>query len=184
MLYVLFWVIPRRLNFIRRRFGILYLFHLHRQEGELFNFLPMKMEQIEYSETSAYKIQTPGNYPEENIQQGWYPLNMRLGGPHKSVWTTWKEKNPNLPDRPSRNVHFTSTKMFRLQLRFSFNWDMATCRWMFCFSRVKCLIGTGFGRLWNTFYFNSDTLFISRYLMLRVSASYTKPRIKWKVKIE
>jgi hypothetical protein len=27
----------------------------------------MKME--ESSETSAYKIQTPGNYPEENIQQ-------------------------------------------------------------------------------------------------------------------
>jgi hypothetical protein len=31
-------------------------------------FLPMKMEQIECSETSAYKIQTPGNHPEENIQ--------------------------------------------------------------------------------------------------------------------
>jgi hypothetical protein len=31
--------------------------------------LPMKMEKTEYSETSAYKIQTPGNYPEENIQQ-------------------------------------------------------------------------------------------------------------------
>jgi hypothetical protein len=28
----------------------------------------MKMEQRECSETSAYKIQTPGNYPEENIQ--------------------------------------------------------------------------------------------------------------------
>jgi hypothetical protein len=27
------------------------------------------MEQTERSETSAYKIQTPGNYPEENIQQ-------------------------------------------------------------------------------------------------------------------
>jgi hypothetical protein len=27
----------------------------------------MKMEQTECSETSAYKIQTPGNYPEENI---------------------------------------------------------------------------------------------------------------------
>jgi len=26
------------------------------------------MEQTEYFETSAYKIQTPGNYPEENIQ--------------------------------------------------------------------------------------------------------------------
>jgi len=29
----------------------------------------MKMEQTERSETSAYKIQMPGNYPEENIQQ-------------------------------------------------------------------------------------------------------------------
>jgi len=28
----------------------------------------MKMEQTECSETSAYKIQTLGNYPEENIQ--------------------------------------------------------------------------------------------------------------------
>jgi hypothetical protein len=34
----------------------------------LFTFLLTKMEQIECSETSAYKIQTPGNYPEENIQ--------------------------------------------------------------------------------------------------------------------
>jgi hypothetical protein len=29
----------------------------------------MTMEQIQCSETSAYKIQTPGNYAEENIQQ-------------------------------------------------------------------------------------------------------------------
>jgi len=28
----------------------------------------MKMEQTECSETSVYKIQMPGNYPEENIQ--------------------------------------------------------------------------------------------------------------------
>jgi hypothetical protein len=28
----------------------------------------MKMEQTVCSETSAYKIQTPGNYPEVNIQ--------------------------------------------------------------------------------------------------------------------
>ena len=28
----------------------------------------MKMERTECSETSAYKIQTLGNYPEENIQ--------------------------------------------------------------------------------------------------------------------
>jgi len=34
----------------------------------LHTYPPMKMEQTECSETSAYKIQTPGNYPEENIQ--------------------------------------------------------------------------------------------------------------------
>jgi len=28
----------------------------------------MKMEQTECSKMSAYKIQMPGNYPEENIQ--------------------------------------------------------------------------------------------------------------------
>jgi hypothetical protein len=28
----------------------------------------MKMEQTERSETSAYKIHTPGNYPEEDLQ--------------------------------------------------------------------------------------------------------------------
>ena len=31
MLYAFFWVIPRRMNFIRRRFGTLCLFHLHMQ---------------------------------------------------------------------------------------------------------------------------------------------------------
>ena len=33
LLFVFFWVIPRRLNFICRRFGTLCLFHLHRQVG-------------------------------------------------------------------------------------------------------------------------------------------------------
>ena len=65
LLYVFFWVIPRRLNFICRRFGTLCMFHLHRRIGiEFCTYLPMKMEQTEFSETSAYKIQTPGNYPE------------------------------------------------------------------------------------------------------------------------
>jgi len=59
-----FWVIPRRLNFLCRRFGTLCLFHLHRWVG---TYPPVKMEQTEYSERLAYKIQTPGNYPEESI---------------------------------------------------------------------------------------------------------------------
>jgi hypothetical protein len=37
----------------------------------------MKMEQIEYTETSAYKIQRPGNYPEENIQHTRKYINLR-----------------------------------------------------------------------------------------------------------
>jgi len=35
----------------------------------LHTYPPMKMEQTECSETSAYKIQTLGNYPEGSIQQ-------------------------------------------------------------------------------------------------------------------
>ena len=34
----------------------------------LHTYLPMKMEQTECSEMSPYKIQMPGNYPEERIQ--------------------------------------------------------------------------------------------------------------------
>jgi hypothetical protein len=35
----------------------------------LHTYPPMKMEETECSETSAYKIQMPGNYSEESIQQ-------------------------------------------------------------------------------------------------------------------
>jgi hypothetical protein len=62
MFYIFFWVVPQRLNFVSRRFETLCLFHLHR-----------RISAYEYgtdcSETSAYNIQAPGNYPEESIQQ-------------------------------------------------------------------------------------------------------------------
>jgi hypothetical protein len=61
--YVFFWVFPRRLRFKSRRFGTLYWFHLPRQVLHL----PRKMEPIAGSETSAFKPQTPGKYPKENI---------------------------------------------------------------------------------------------------------------------
>jgi hypothetical protein len=38
---------------------------------------PMKMEQIECSEMLAYKIQTPGNYPEESIQHSEIGENLK-----------------------------------------------------------------------------------------------------------
>jgi len=43
-------------------------FWLGLEPSSFYTYMPMKMEQIECFETSAYKIQTPGNYPEESIQ--------------------------------------------------------------------------------------------------------------------
>jgi len=94
ILYAFFWIIPRRPNFIYRRFGTLCLFHLHGQVGMKYDRIekcwsnyngkgintPIFFKSshtsrlrayengTECSETSPYKIQTPGNYPEESIQ--------------------------------------------------------------------------------------------------------------------
>jgi len=51
------------------------LFHLHRL---LSTYPPMKLEQTECFKTLADKIQTPGNYPEENIQQMKIYLNSAI----------------------------------------------------------------------------------------------------------
>jgi hypothetical protein len=86
-LYAFFRTIPRRLNFICRSDPPL-PFHppsywLRLISSQIFSrintptfsklvilhsYPPMRMEQTEWSETSAYKIQTPGNYTEESSQ--------------------------------------------------------------------------------------------------------------------
>ena len=69
--YAFFWVIPRHLNFVCWHFRTLCPIFTGRYVWRILHFyLPMKMEQTECSETSAYKIQTPENYSEEryNIQ--------------------------------------------------------------------------------------------------------------------
>jgi len=43
----------------------------------LHTYLPMKMEQTECSETLAYKIQMPGNYPEESIQHSEHSKSLK-----------------------------------------------------------------------------------------------------------
>jgi hypothetical protein len=70
MLHDFFWVIPRLLNFICRRFGTLCLFHLHRQVDvcSFHTHLLAYEGGTECFETSTYKIQTPGNYPKEIMQ--------------------------------------------------------------------------------------------------------------------
>jgi len=69
MLYVFFWVIPQRLNFIFRRFGTFFPFHLRRQvdmniptflQPNHSSYLPAYEDGTECSETSAYRIQTSG----------------------------------------------------------------------------------------------------------------------------
>jgi hypothetical protein len=39
----------------------------------------MKIEQTECSETSAYKIQKPGNYPEESIKNSEHGESLKSG---------------------------------------------------------------------------------------------------------
>ena len=57
--HAFFWVIPRPLNFICRRFETL---------SVPSSDLPAHEDGTECSETSAFKIQAPGNYPEERKQ--------------------------------------------------------------------------------------------------------------------
>jgi len=45
----------------------------------LHTYLPMNMEQTECSETSAYKIRTPGNYPAESIPHSEHGENLKSG---------------------------------------------------------------------------------------------------------
>jgi len=75
--FVCFWVIPRRLNFICRRFGTLCLFHLHWRIGVVILHLSVHEDGTECSETSAYTIQTPGNYPEESIQHSQHAKSLK-----------------------------------------------------------------------------------------------------------
>jgi hypothetical protein len=62
--------------------------------------LPMKMEQLECSETSAYKIQTPGNYPKENIQES-NSLKYKTWRCFSVRFSRWSEGFEASPARPS-----------------------------------------------------------------------------------
>ena len=72
----------------------------------------MKMEQTECSETSTYKIQTPGNYPEESIKYSEHGESLRwrihaISLPHWKGETT-EAKTTEMRSRPGNlfSVHF------------------------------------------------------------------------------
>ena len=70
----------------------IYRFHLHKQVREKFSLhLPMKMEAIESSETSAFKTQTLGKYPNENM------LHKKHGESLKSRYRTPFFSPPSIP---------------------------------------------------------------------------------------
>jgi len=48
---------------------------------------PMKMEQTECFKTSAYKIQMPGNYPEESIQHSEHGESLKSRKPQINLPT-------------------------------------------------------------------------------------------------
>jgi len=72
MLYDFFWVIATASEFyiptFRNTLSVPYSWASRCEEWSIHTYLPMKMEQTECSETSEYKIQTPGNYQEEITQ--------------------------------------------------------------------------------------------------------------------
>jgi len=126
VLYVFFWVIPRRLNFIRLRrwnrqsvpkrrhikfrhrgitqkkayniqntsqfrnqeniiehkicvliFSITFVCKISHSKNNRGRCYIDVLEQTECSEMSAYKIQTPGNYPEESIQHSEHVASLK-----------------------------------------------------------------------------------------------------------
>jgi hypothetical protein len=67
IMYMFFWVYPRRQYVVCRRFGTLYQFRLQRLEVDTVYFQPLKMELIQSSKTSANYTLTPGIYPKKHI---------------------------------------------------------------------------------------------------------------------
>jgi hypothetical protein len=90
MLYAFFWVIPRHLKFICRRFGTLCLFHLHRQVGMCrMNYTSLRKGEshlIHNSLTSAIPCLSPTCYHSPSYTSPW-PLCGSL--PSTTCFRTW-----------------------------------------------------------------------------------------------
>ena len=79
-----FWVIPRRLNFICRRFGTLCLFHLHRHVGvEFYTYLLMKIKQS-VPKRRHIKFRRQGITQKET-----YKNEVSYKYSYSSRWRTW-----------------------------------------------------------------------------------------------
>jgi hypothetical protein len=107
MVYAFLWVIPRRLNFICRRFGTL--------------SVPSSMagryeDGTECSETSAYKIHTPGITQKKAYKKCGILLSCSLFPEVSLRLTEYKRLQPWLhnDDVVARNIHTTNLKIFSM----------------------------------------------------------------------
>jgi len=99
VLYMFFWVCPRRQSVICRRFGTMYQFHLQRLEVDTVYFQPLKMELINGSETSAYYTILKSRRKLEIYKQRVFERKVlrRIYGPTKEKDGTWRI-NPLKPE--------------------------------------------------------------------------------------
>jgi hypothetical protein len=121
ILYVFFWVINRRLNFICRRFGTLCLFHLHRQVGVLYTYLPMKKGQ------SVPK--------RRHIKFRWRGITQKKTYNIQNTAKVWNQEYLNtIPFFHDNITYFQSNSVYRdlkfssLNITFnSLNYDVCVC---------------------------------------------------------
>jgi hypothetical protein len=59
----------------------------------LHTYSPMKMEQTGCSETLVFKLQTPGNHPEENIQQNLLNFSLPLHIQYRKTAIIYRVRN-------------------------------------------------------------------------------------------
>jgi hypothetical protein len=73
----------------------------------LHTYLPMKMEQTECSKTSAYRIETPGNYPEESIQCVVITYTgSKIRSVKQSMHILWKQCSKRNQGPWTKSVHY------------------------------------------------------------------------------
>jgi hypothetical protein len=89
----------------------------------------MKMEQAGYSETMTYKIQTPGNYPEESIQHSEHGASLKSGTvktilPVKILGLT---RASSLPLTALSDTNTKTYQLQKLQSRLDMKLRLPTC---------------------------------------------------------
>jgi len=109
------------------------------EEWFLHTYLPMKMEQTVCSETPAHKIQTPGNYPEENIQHSEQGESLKS----RKLYTI----APNI-------CGFSVSDLFRVTLLPSNIWRWRSDFWRVCGSLLMFPTGSLLGSYYGQCYFN------------------------------